>query len=68
MMLGTKWIEPTQRNQVKNTHGQELRTIIIKIAYRNIEILFLVRSVKKVQKLRTTIIEPAVLERISHWN
>jgi chemotaxis signal transduction protein len=67
-MLGTKWIEPTQRNQVKNTHGQELRTIIIKIAYRNNEILFLVRSVKKVQKLRTAIIEPAVLERISHWN
>jgi hypothetical protein len=55
-MLGTRWIEPTRRNQVKNTSGQELRTTIIKITDRNNEIRSLVRSVKKVQKLRTVII------------
>jgi ABC-type molybdenum transport system ATPase subunit/photorepair protein PhrA len=41
---------------VKNTYGQELRTVIIKIMDRNNEIRSLVRAVKKVQKLRTVII------------
>jgi hypothetical protein len=56
MRLGVRWIEPTQKNQVKNTSGQELRTVIIKIMDRNNEICSLVRVVKKVQKLRTIII------------
>jgi L-2-hydroxyglutarate oxidase LhgO len=56
-MLGMRWIEPTRRNQVKNTSGQKLRTKIIKIADRNKGICSLVRSVKKVQKLRTDILK-----------
>jgi hypothetical protein len=56
MMLRTRWNEPTQRNQVKSTSGQELQTAIIKIVNRNNEIRSLVRSVKKVKKLRTAII------------
>jgi L-2-hydroxyglutarate oxidase LhgO len=56
-MLGTRWIESTQRNQVKNTSGQKLQAEIIKIADRNNEICSLVRSVKKVQKLRTGILK-----------
>jgi hypothetical protein len=51
-----RWIEPTRRNQVKSIFGQELRTAIIKIADRDNGICSLVRSVKKVQKLRTVII------------
>jgi hypothetical protein len=56
-MLGTRWIEPTRKNQVKNISGQELWIAIIKIVDRNNEILSLVRSVKKLQKLRTVIID-----------
>jgi hypothetical protein len=57
IMLGTRWIEPTRRNQVKNTSGQKLRIEIIKIVDRNNGIFSLVRSVKKVQKLRTDILK-----------
>jgi hypothetical protein len=57
MRFETRWIEPIRRNQVKSTSEQELRTVIIKIADRNNEIRSLVRSVKKVQKLRTAILE-----------
>jgi hypothetical protein len=48
-MLGTRWIEPTRRNQVKITSGQ-------KFADHNYGIFSLVLYDKKVQKLRTTII------------
>jgi hypothetical protein len=41
---------------VKNTSGQELRTVIIKIVDHDNEIGSLVRAIKKVQKLRTAII------------
>jgi hypothetical protein len=57
MRLGARWIEPTRRNQVKNTSGQELRTVIIKITNRNNEICSLVRVIKKVQKLRNVILK-----------
>jgi hypothetical protein len=56
-MLRMRWIEPTRRNQVKNISGQKLRTEIIKIVDRNNGICSLVRSVKKVQKLRTDILK-----------
>jgi hypothetical protein len=56
MRLGSRWIEPTRRNQVKNTSGQELRIVIIKIADRNNEIGSLVCAVKKVHKLRIIIL------------
>jgi hypothetical protein len=57
MRLGARWIEPTRRNQVKNTSGQELRTVIIKIMNRNNEICSLVRVIKKVQKLWNVILK-----------
>jgi hypothetical protein len=57
MRLGARWIKPTQRNQVKNTSGQKLWTVIIKIADHNNGIRSLVRVVNKVQKLRTTILK-----------
>jgi hypothetical protein len=57
MMFGTRWIEPTRRNQVKITSGQKLRTEIIKIVDHNNKFFSLVRSVKKVQKLRTDILK-----------
>jgi hypothetical protein len=56
-MLRMRWIEPTRRNQVKSTSEQELRIAIIKIMDRNNEICSLIRSIKKVQKLRTVILK-----------
>jgi hypothetical protein len=56
-MLETRWIEPTRRNQVKNTSGQKMRIEIIKIVDRNNGFCSLVRCVKKVQKLRTDILK-----------
>jgi hypothetical protein len=50
-----RWIEPTRRNQVRNTSGQELRTAIIKITDRNTRTNSLVCAVKKVYELRTAI-------------
>jgi uncharacterized protein YfaS (alpha-2-macroglobulin family) len=56
-MFGTRWIKPTRRNQVKSTSGQKLRIKIIKIVDHNNVVYSLVRSVKKVQKLRTDILK-----------
>jgi hypothetical protein len=57
MRLGTRWIEHTRRNQVKNTFGEELRIVIIKIVDHDNEIVSLVRAIKKMQKLRTAILK-----------
>jgi hypothetical protein len=64
MRLGARWIEPTRRNQVKSTSGQELRTVIIKITDHNNEIGSLVCAVKKVQKLQTVILK--IVDR-NYW-
>jgi hypothetical protein len=47
MGLGVRQIEPTCRNQVRNTSGQELWIIIIKITDRNTGTGSLVRVVKE---------------------
>jgi hypothetical protein len=64
MRFGVRRIEHTRKNQVRNTSGQELRTVIIKIVDRNTGIDSLVRAVKKVQKLRTAILK---IEDRNYW-
>jgi hypothetical protein len=78
-MLGTRWIESTRKNQVKNTSGQKLQTTIIKLrtAIMGFALWFaLIKNVKiadhnsKIsdRNFRGWKREHAVLKRFSHWN
>jgi hypothetical protein len=53
IMLGTRWVGLTRRNQVKNISIQKLRTAIIKLRTAN-SLWFIL---EKMQKLWTTILE-----------